>query len=66
MSVRLVEITKDTRNCGCSKGSLEDKILVPIPDSSQRLPQNCTTCGDPIDGLHCRSCAFVRKCLNED
>ncbi|GKA22788.1 hypothetical protein Tco_0708750 [Tanacetum coccineum] len=54
-----------TRNCGCSKGSLEDKILVPIPDSSQRPPQNCTTCGDPVDGLHCRPCAFVRKCLNE-
>ncbi|GJU30955.1 ribonuclease H-like domain-containing protein [Tanacetum coccineum] len=48
-----------TRNCGCSKGSLEDKILVPKP------PQNCATCGDPVDGLYCRSCAFVRKCLNE-
>ncbi|GJV75830.1 hypothetical protein Tco_1507414 [Tanacetum coccineum] len=48
-----------TRNCGCSKGSLEDKILVPKP------PQNCATCGNPIDGLNCRSCAFVRKCLNE-
>ncbi|GJX36857.1 hypothetical protein Tco_0248414 [Tanacetum coccineum] len=48
-----------TRNCGCSKGSLEDKILVPKP------PHNCTTCGDPVDGLYCRPCAFVRKCLNE-
>ncbi|GJX38563.1 hypothetical protein Tco_0251866 [Tanacetum coccineum] len=48
-----------TRNCGCSKGSLEDKILVPKP------PQNCATCGNPVDGLYCRSCAFVRKCLNE-
>ncbi|GKB27213.1 hypothetical protein Tco_0866614 [Tanacetum coccineum] len=54
-----------TRNCGCSKGSLEDKILVPVPDSSQRPPHNCTTCGDPVDGLYCRPCAFVRKCLNE-
>ncbi|GJZ24561.1 hypothetical protein Tco_0562020 [Tanacetum coccineum] len=54
-----------TRNCGCSKGSLEDKILVPEPDSSQQLPQNCATCGDPVDGLYCRHCAFVRKCLNE-
>ncbi|GKD24908.1 hypothetical protein Tco_1231122 [Tanacetum coccineum] len=54
-----------TRNCGCSKGSLEDKILVPIPDSSQQPPQNCATCGDPVDGLYCRPCAFVRKCLNE-
>ncbi|GKB52215.1 hypothetical protein Tco_0902968 [Tanacetum coccineum] len=48
-----------TRNCGCSKGSLEDKILVPKP------PQNCATCGNPVDGLNCRSCTFVRKCLNE-
>ncbi|GJV34037.1 retrotransposon protein, putative, ty1-copia subclass [Tanacetum coccineum] len=48
-----------TRNCGCSKGSLEDKILVPKP------PHNCATCGNPINGLNCRSCAFVRKCLNE-
>ncbi|GJS17242.1 hypothetical protein Tco_0411714 [Tanacetum coccineum] len=38
---------------------LKDKILVPKP------PQNCATCGDPVDGLHCRSCTFVRKCLNE-
>ncbi|GKD10777.1 hypothetical protein Tco_1190462 [Tanacetum coccineum] len=54
-----------TRNCGCSKGSLEDKILVPVPDSSQRQPQNCATCGGPVDGLYCQPCAFVRKCLNE-
>ncbi|GJX24062.1 hypothetical protein Tco_0228507 [Tanacetum coccineum] len=58
---------KECSSCGalytadfcCSKGSLEDKILVPKP------PQNCATCGDPVDGLYCRSCAFVRKCLNE-
>ncbi|GKC11458.1 hypothetical protein Tco_1008240 [Tanacetum coccineum] len=43
----------------CSKGCLKDKILVPKP------PQNCATCGNPVDGLYCRSCAFVRKCLNE-
>ncbi|GJX93054.1 hypothetical protein Tco_0347640 [Tanacetum coccineum] len=43
----------------CSKGGLEDKILVPKP------PQNCATCGNPVDGLCCRSYAFVRKCLNE-
>ncbi|GKA71780.1 hypothetical protein Tco_0777919 [Tanacetum coccineum] len=54
-----------TRNCGCSKGSLEDTILVPVPDSSQQPPHNCTTCGDPVDGLYCRPYAFVRKCLNE-
>ncbi|GKA98986.1 hypothetical protein Tco_0826923 [Tanacetum coccineum] len=58
---------KECMTCGalytadfcCSKGGLEDKILVPKP------PQNCATCGNPVDGLNCRSCAFVRKCLNE-
>ncbi|GKB08378.1 hypothetical protein Tco_0836662 [Tanacetum coccineum] len=58
---------KECMTCGalytadfcCSKGGLEDKILVPKP------PQNCATCGDPVDGLHCQPCAFVRKCLNE-
>ncbi|GJW89593.1 hypothetical protein Tco_0167146 [Tanacetum coccineum] len=36
-----------TSNCGCSKGSLEDKILVPKP------PRNCVRCarcGTPVDG----------------
>ncbi|GKC33627.1 hypothetical protein Tco_1046011 [Tanacetum coccineum] len=59
---------KECMTCGalytvdfcCSKGGLEDKILVPKP------PQNCATCGNPVNGLNCRSCAFVRKCLNED
>ncbi|GJS18645.1 hypothetical protein Tco_0413117 [Tanacetum coccineum] len=54
-----------TRNCGCSKGSPKDKILVPVPDSSQQPPQNCTTYGDSVDGLYYQHCAFVRKCLNE-
>ncbi|GKC24135.1 hypothetical protein Tco_1026285 [Tanacetum coccineum] len=46
----------------CSKWGASLKklqILVPKP------PQNCSTCGDPVDGLYCRPCAFVRKCLNE-
>ncbi|GKA14909.1 hypothetical protein Tco_0694555 [Tanacetum coccineum] len=58
---------KECMSCGalytadfcCSKGGLKDKILVPKP------PQNCATCGDPVDGLNCRSCAFVRKFLSE-
>ncbi|GJU49948.1 hypothetical protein Tco_1219503 [Tanacetum coccineum] len=57
---------KECSSCGalytadfcCSKGGLEDKILVPKPT------QNCATYGDPIDGLYCRSypfCAKVKK-----
>ncbi|GKF26952.1 hypothetical protein Tco_0082846, partial [Tanacetum coccineum] len=57
-----------TRNCGCSKGSLEDKILVPVPDSSQRplkIEKNYLDCGDPVHGLYCRQCALIRKTLEE-
>ncbi|GJZ89515.1 hypothetical protein Tco_0661297 [Tanacetum coccineum] len=59
---------KECMTCGalytadfcCSKGGLEDKILVP------KTPQNCAICGNPVDDLYCRHCVFVRKCLNEE
>ncbi|GKD83346.1 hypothetical protein Tco_1350185 [Tanacetum coccineum] len=35
------------------------------PDSSKQSIPNCPTCGDLVDGLYCRPCVFVRKCLNE-
>ncbi|GJR25482.1 hypothetical protein Tco_1101714 [Tanacetum coccineum] len=57
-----------TKDCGCSKGSLEDKILVPVPDLSQRplkIEKNCLDCGDPVHGLYCRQCALIRKTLEE-
>ncbi|GKB97355.1 hypothetical protein Tco_0983492 [Tanacetum coccineum] len=57
-----------TKYCGCSKGSLEDKILVLVPDSSQRplkIEKNCLDCGDPVHGLYCRQCALIRKTLEE-
>ncbi|GJV67023.1 hypothetical protein Tco_1482532 [Tanacetum coccineum] len=57
-----------TKDCGCSKGSFEDKILVPVPDLSQRplkIEKNCLNCGDTVHGLYCRQCALIRKTLEE-
>ncbi|GJW11999.1 hypothetical protein Tco_1577826 [Tanacetum coccineum] len=50
-----------TKDC-CSIGSLNDKILVPEPDS---FPC-CARCGTPVDGPSCRGCAFLRKKFDED
>nr|GFC30574.1 hypothetical protein [Tanacetum cinerariifolium] len=52
-----------TRDCSCSKGSVEDKILVPKP------PKNCARCakcGHPINGPCCQGCALLREKLEED
>ncbi|GJX54641.1 hypothetical protein Tco_0283010, partial [Tanacetum coccineum] len=35
------------------------------PDLSQRPPQNCPKCGNPVDGLYCRQCTLLRKKLKE-
>nr|GEV78945.1 hypothetical protein [Tanacetum cinerariifolium] len=59
---------KECLSCGalytgdfcCSKGNVEDKILIP------KLPKNCARCGHPIDGLYCQGCALLRKKLEED
>ncbi|GJR37917.1 hypothetical protein Tco_1213601 [Tanacetum coccineum] len=50
-----------TREC-CSIESLENKILVPEPDSSPC----CAKCGTPVDGPYCHGCAFLRKNFEED
>nr|GEZ17947.1 hypothetical protein [Tanacetum cinerariifolium] len=47
----------------CSKGNVEDKILVP------KLPKNCARCarcGHPVDGPYFQGCALLRKKLEED
>ncbi|GJZ09989.1 hypothetical protein Tco_0544748, partial [Tanacetum coccineum] len=55
-----------TLNYCCSKGGLEDKILVPkTPDSSQRPPQDCVKYGNPVEGPNCQGCALWRKKLKE-
>ncbi|GJT55486.1 hypothetical protein Tco_0990540 [Tanacetum coccineum] len=52
-----------TKDCGCSEGSLEDKILVPKP---LRNCARCAKCGTPVDGSYCRGCALLRKKFKED
>ncbi|GJX11503.1 hypothetical protein Tco_0201362 [Tanacetum coccineum] len=53
----------------CSKGGLVDKIVRDpnkTPDSSQRPPQNCARCGNPVNGPYCRGCALLRKKFKDD
>nr|GEX09022.1 hypothetical protein [Tanacetum cinerariifolium] len=57
-NARLVELCTP-----CSKGNVEDKILVP------KLPKNyarCTRCGHPVNGSYCQGCALLQKKLEED
>nr|GEY54464.1 hypothetical protein [Tanacetum cinerariifolium] len=52
-----------TRNCSCSKGSVEDKILV------LKLLENCARCakcGHPVNGPYCQGCVSLREKLEED
>nr|GEX55825.1 hypothetical protein [Tanacetum cinerariifolium] len=52
-----------TRDCYCSKGNVEDKILVPKP------PKNWARCarfGHPVDGPYCQGCTLLREKLEED
>nr|GEV71782.1 hypothetical protein [Tanacetum cinerariifolium] len=53
----------------CSKESLRDKIICDLnktPDLSQRPPQNCPKCGNPVDGHYCQGYALLRKKFKED
>nr|GFC21935.1 hypothetical protein [Tanacetum cinerariifolium] len=52
-----------TRDCSCSKGSVEDKILVPKP------PENyarCAKCEHSFTGSYCQGCTLLREKLEED
>nr|GEW09321.1 RNA-directed DNA polymerase, eukaryota [Tanacetum cinerariifolium] len=52
-----------TRDCVCSKGNVEDKILVLKP------PKNCARCircGYLVDGPNCQGCALLRQKLEEN
>nr|GEZ44995.1 hypothetical protein [Tanacetum cinerariifolium] len=47
-------------DCSCSKGSVEDKILLPKP------PKNYARCGHPVNGLYCQGCTLLQEKIEED
>nr|GEV59632.1 hypothetical protein [Tanacetum cinerariifolium] len=47
-------------DCSCSKGSVEDKILILKP------PKKCARCGHPVNGPYCQGCTILREKLEED
>nr|GEU66125.1 hypothetical protein [Tanacetum cinerariifolium] len=52
-----------------SDGSPMDKIICDLDktlDLSQRPPQNCPKCGNPVVGHYCQGCALLRKKFKED
>nr|GFC15250.1 hypothetical protein [Tanacetum cinerariifolium] len=58
-----------TKNYCFSDGILGDKIICDLektPDLSQRPPQNCPKCGNPVDGHYYQGCALLRKKFKED
>nr|GEU81040.1 hypothetical protein [Tanacetum cinerariifolium] len=68
---------KDCSSCGalyttdycCSDRSLKDRIICDlneIPDLSQRPPQNCPKCRNPVDGHYCQGCALFQKKFKKD
>nr|GEU69084.1 retrovirus-related Pol polyprotein from transposon TNT 1-94 [Tanacetum cinerariifolium] len=52
-----------TRDCVCSIGTVEDKILVP---KSPKNYARCTRCGYLVDGPNCQGCALLRQELEEN
>ncbi|GKA28085.1 hypothetical protein Tco_0714253 [Tanacetum coccineum] len=52
----------------CSKEKLKNKILVPMPESSQqhiKIERICFDCGDLLHGLNCLECDLTRKILEK-
>nr|GFC13054.1 hypothetical protein [Tanacetum cinerariifolium] len=52
-----------TRDCVCSIGTVEDKILVSKPPKNYA---RCTRCGYLVDGPNCQGCALLRQELEEN
>nr|GEY61147.1 hypothetical protein [Tanacetum cinerariifolium] len=52
-----------TRDCVCSIGTDEDKILVPKPSKNCA---RCTRCGYLVDGPNCQGCALLHQELEEN
>nr|GEV61897.1 hypothetical protein [Tanacetum cinerariifolium] len=62
-------ILRASASLGNDLGALEDKIICDLDktlDFSQRSPQNCPKCGNPIKGHYCQGCAVLRQTFKED
>ncbi|GJW91089.1 hypothetical protein Tco_0168642 [Tanacetum coccineum] len=52
----------------CSKEKLKNKILVPMPESSQqhiKIERICFDCGNLLHGLNCLECDLTRKIVEK-
>nr|GEX79423.1 retrovirus-related Pol polyprotein [Tanacetum cinerariifolium] len=54
---------KQSQDCACSIGTVEDKILVPKPSKNYA---RCARCGYLVDGPNCQGCALLRQKLEEN
>nr|GEZ39226.1 hypothetical protein [Tanacetum cinerariifolium] len=52
-----------TENFCCSKGSVEDKVLVLKPPKNYA---RCAKCGHPVNGHYCQGCVLLQEKLEED
>nr|GFB34541.1 hypothetical protein [Tanacetum cinerariifolium] len=52
-----------SRDCVCSIGTVEDKILVSKPPKNYA---RCTRCGYLVDGPNCQGCTLLRQELEEN
>nr|GEZ87023.1 hypothetical protein [Tanacetum cinerariifolium] len=67
-SKKLVVVTpinkkRIVRDCVCSIGTVEDKILIPKPPNNCA---QCTRCGYLVDGPNCQGCALLRHELEKN
>nr|GEV81987.1 hypothetical protein [Tanacetum cinerariifolium] len=62
-------ILRASASLGNDLGTLGDKIICDLDKTtnfSQRSPQNCPKCGNPVKGHYCQGCAVLRQTFKGD